>query len=628
MNNGTVLIRLGPNHFAFMRGYLEGLPLETLAERYLDAATDGQSGSRIAKASLKWIREQLNVAARRVGAHSAARVIFIDRDRFRLPPRKEALTLEEFREIRDPHELFSEAELIDLFHEEHGGHVQVDRRIARNDRLRRKQMEILQLLERALVSPPAMNDAVEGWLDPALSRRLQTAGIHSIKDLVDLINIRGARWWTKVPRFGAKAAAQVVTWLKTDTVGSALGIHGVQAQALMKPTQLRLTDKAMLRQREFGMVGLEYLRIPASLDGRDRRNRGQECALGEVSDLRAVELWLLDKAPDGNTWRSYRREAERFLLWMLLERGRSLSDATWEDVNEYNEFLRQVGRDGEILKGFRIAGQAWCAPRGTRRWSASWRPFEGALSESSRRQAMVILGVLGDWLVLKGYWAQNVFRAGAMVALAQQPNPSGLSTEHIALVLLYVEANLVGTQQVRARWLLLLGLLGLKAGDIALGEIVAREDSIAEGAFRLVVAMPDQGSKVVLLPRHAIPMLDDYALAVHGEFGKALTTRMPLMFRLQASTSLPETSRQKISLAGVSYLIKSLFEDTAEWLEVSVRSRIEPIKFDSTRGEEFCRHLRSANLHSFSRWRKSVGSSEKIWEAIEALYGAGGQNGF
>jgi hypothetical protein len=58
---GTVLIRLTRAHFAFYRGYLEGLDPGTLAQRYLESAAtvdDAVVDRRVARSSIGWIRAQ------------------------------------------------------------------------------------------------------------------------------------------------------------------------------------------------------------------------------------------------------------------------------------------------------------------------------------------------------------------------------------------------------------------------------------------------------------------------------------------------------------------------------------------------------------------------------------------
>jgi hypothetical protein len=56
----------------------------------------------------------------------------------------------------------------------------------------------------------------------------------------------------------------------------------------------------------------------------------QACTLDASNDYDAVRAWLaLHEAP--TTQRAYRKEAERLMLWAIIERGRALSSFTTED---------------------------------------------------------------------------------------------------------------------------------------------------------------------------------------------------------------------------------------------------------------------------------------------------------
>jgi len=53
-----------------------------------------------------------------------------------------------------------------------------------------------------------------------------------------------------------------------------------------------------------------------------------------------VQAWLsLHESPA--TQRAYRKEAERLLLWAIVERGRALSSLTTEDAVAYRAFLHR-----------------------------------------------------------------------------------------------------------------------------------------------------------------------------------------------------------------------------------------------------------------------------------------------
>ncbi|PIE82840.1 MAG: integrase [Candidatus Contendobacter odensis] len=143
---------------------------------------------------------------------------------------------------------------------------------------------------------------------------------------------------------------------------------------------------------------LERLQLPQDLDGRTGRNRaGPEvvCQLAANNDLEAINAWLAEYHDSPQTLRNYRKEAERLLLWALLERKKPLSSLTREDCILYEIFLSDPQ-----------PGERWCGPKAPRH-SARWRPFLGALGPSSRKVAMLIINSMLSYLVKAGYLAGN-----------------------------------------------------------------------------------------------------------------------------------------------------------------------------------------------------------------------------
>lgn len=71
-----------------------------------------------------------------------------------------------------------------------------------------------------------------------------------------------------------------------------------------------------------GIAPLESLGLPALLDGSQGRNRGPEekSALDASNDLEAIHAWLASRASNPNTRSAYQKEAERFLLWCIMEK--------------------------------------------------------------------------------------------------------------------------------------------------------------------------------------------------------------------------------------------------------------------------------------------------------------------
>ena len=145
-------------------------------------------------------------------------------------------------------------------------------------------------------------------------------------------------------------------------------------------------------------VPLERLRTLDIFDDRLGSNRagpGVVCQLAANNDLDAVRAWLAEFHDSPQTLRNYRKEAERLLLWALLERGKPLSSLTREDCLLYETFLV----DPQPY-------DRWCGPR-VPRFNPQWRPFLGPLQPTSRKQALLIINSLLSYLVKAGYLAGN-----------------------------------------------------------------------------------------------------------------------------------------------------------------------------------------------------------------------------
>lgn len=410
----TVLARVGRHHFAFLRGYLDGLDLRDLADRYLDIDDAARADLRVAKSTLKWIQEQLTFVAKRMGKPSIGRAVRIEPEKLRAAPAANIPTLEEFREERDPEEMYSEAELLELFAEEYPPGAGSDRQQLRKERLRRRQIEALKTFEPLFDVDPQKEDQVAAWLHPSLAGRLSEAGIVTIEQLVATINKRGFRWWKDVPQFGEKAAAQVIRWLQRPENEASIGLR-VETQGT---TPLRQLVRKPREDREptYGVVPMEYLKVPDHLQGRDGANGGVRCQIQANNDLEAVQTWLGLRPAGSHTWRSYRCHAERFLLFMLVARKRRLSDMKTDDCIAYVDFLRRLDPATDMPENpwpYEPARDAWVATQARKiaRAMVEWRPFEGPLDQKSQKLAIVVANILCTWLVEVDYLYVNPWAA-------------------------------------------------------------------------------------------------------------------------------------------------------------------------------------------------------------------------
>ena len=85
---------------------------------------------------------------------------------------------------------------------------------------------------------------------------------------------------------------------------------------------------------------IESLVVAEELSGRVGSNRSPgHRQISADTDREALLAWLARSADSPNTLANSRREAERLLLWALVEAGRPLSSLTHEDLLVYQRFL-------------------------------------------------------------------------------------------------------------------------------------------------------------------------------------------------------------------------------------------------------------------------------------------------
>lgn len=142
---------------------------------------------------------------------------------------------------------------------------------------------------------------------------------------------------------------------------------------------------------------LEILVLPNDLNGSNGENRRKDelCHIQAGNDCEAIDCWLAEFEDSPQTFRNYRKEVERLLLWAARERKKPLSSLMREDFQAYQQFLSDPQ-----------PASYWCGPR-AERTSIQWRPFKGPLSESSQRQALIVVNALLSYLVDAGYLSGN-----------------------------------------------------------------------------------------------------------------------------------------------------------------------------------------------------------------------------
>lgn len=160
--------------------------------------------------------------------------------------------------------------------------------------------------------------------------------------------------------------------------------------------------------------------IPDELTGMDGTNRDKNNVnqLAVDTDIEAVWLWLRQFENSPNTFRSYRKEIERFYNWVLFRLHKPLSSVVRTDYDLYRTFLSDPApahfwqiqtvprKDPGLTRRSRTSATKM-AQKNPARTSANWRPFHGPLKPSSAHHASVVIGAFFSFLCEANYLSGN-----------------------------------------------------------------------------------------------------------------------------------------------------------------------------------------------------------------------------
>jgi site-specific recombinase XerD len=250
-----------------------------------------------------------------------------------------------------------------------------------NERARHART-VAHAIEALRIAPepvPRITDDVNLWLSVRAANALYAQDIKTLAQLTVRVP-RRRRWWTVVPGLGAQGARQIEVFFAAHP---------------------QLTERArelMVSETVQTVVPWERLQVPEELNGTQGTFRGPPsgCTLSADNDYEAVQAWLALHESRA-TKRAYRKEAERLILWAVVERGRALSSLTTEDATAYRGFLRNP-----------TPRSRWVGPSQTR-FSSEWRPFAAGLSARSTAYALSVIAAMFRWLIEQRYVVANPF---------------------------------------------------------------------------------------------------------------------------------------------------------------------------------------------------------------------------
>ena len=534
--------RLGPHHFAHLRAVAEGLDLTASARRYLGT----QHGHEAITAHQEAV-DAVRAVARRRG-ESAWRLVGLA---IRAPAGEPRPALADFVEAQGL-DGFSESEVLELFE----AAFPPDRRAARGERLRERQLALLRRLERLAAETPQASDLVAGWFDEALAAKLVTAGILTLGDLNARVSAGGV-WWRSLPAIGVSKARRIERHLATllpREAAPARPLFALSATPALFDAPLSAGSSSNPPSGA-GVLGDGVLDdgVVSSPDRARPPTLSLSSLLGASSDLEAVQRWIQARAGSLATATLYQREAHRLLLWLQYERqGATLAQMRVADCGAFMAFLQNIPLQ-------------WISRERARPGTPGWAPFRGPLSHASCRQAIVIIASMFAWLQSAQYLTANpwvlVNQDTGDDRNKKMLDSKALSETAVREVLRFIDAQAPSPSRARMRFILrFVEAVGLRSAELlsaTLGDLRMEPEG-------WIMQVHGKGAKnrLAAVPGQALHALQEYLAAR----GMGSIQQAPPAAPLLASTLDP--------MAPIGY--QALHEHVRGWLARAVRASSLP----------------------------------------------------
>lgn len=559
---------LGVHHFAFVRSWFQGLDLRWAWDRYL-AFAEVSSDLRHVERRRKEILEDIISAAHRYNlqAEPHARVsdlVAIVSKGVGGASATVLPSLDEFIESQGiDRDFYPEAELIEM-HQAHYASLDEDDSGAGESDRSSEQVKALNFLATILARKPAERDVVSEWIHPKVSSILGTHGIIRLADLVSFINVYGLHWYRRIKGLGCVRSQRIIDWL--DSLDDC-------KWATVRETSRISTSSVPLPAltRRFDVVPLESLDVPEHLSGTNGKFRTfLPNTFGAHSDLDAIRSWLLKYEERPNTFRSYKKEAERFYLWCLHEAQKPLSSVDSNDCRAYRHFLADIPPHWLAVGNAAVTGE--------------WRPFRKKLSPSSQKLSLVVIQAMFEAFMKSGYSVANPM--AAVINSFNLPEPK-INTDRSFTEREWSEimtrAYAIPDAAERTRTTLVLEMLcgmGLRREEMAtatrknLSKIIDPEFG---QAHLLKVTGKRRKVREVPVPEHVVLLIDEHA---QHHAPRNADEDPPLIF---ASSQVPgsrSTPGQALGHSGIYKLLKRFFARVAN--DIEERDLSDRIRHGST----------------------------------------------
>ena len=470
--------RLGPHHFAHLRAVAEGIDLNESAQRYLGI----EHGNEAITAHRQTV-DQIRALARRRG-NSAWRLIGVQ---IRVQDTNMRPSLEDFIAERDL-DGWSESEQLELY----GAAFPTEMKTERRDRLRRRQLELLRVLETSNAEQPKTQDMVSGWFDDRTATKLIGAGRGKWGEMAQAIAAGGC-WYRDLPGVGKSKAQRIAAHLHTliPAATPPLRRHfALPSLALVdRPLELEWLPRDSFQ---------ESLQTPA----KDPPLSGSGSMLNASNDLQAMRTWIQTHAGSAATVKSFWREARVFMLWLQREReGITFADVKVEDCLAFRTFTENIPAH-------------WISRERASPGQPGWAPFRGQLSQSSRHHLLNIVGALFAYLKLADYIVQNPWpliktRTSMKKTAVNSVDTRAFSEDAQTEIQRFIDAQPPSPSRARMRFIVgFLSGVGLRASELLAAKL--GDLRYVSGGYVLQVMGKGGTPRVVAIPPSALVALEDY----------------------------------------------------------------------------------------------------------------------
>jgi len=419
MENDSILkSRITLSHIALTRGWVNGLDLVAMADRYLAALGDADGGKvdlRIVKTTLNRVLGELVTAAFRNGIKGAG--VLLRQAKFIKCDEKRP-TLDEYRATLHDGDFFGEDEITALYLDEYAQDDKTsksqERAIKRRHRLVARQIELLHTLEQFITAPLQWPDSVQSWFSRDTASLLADGGIETVAALVEAIVSRPDDWFSDIKSIGQGKARRIENFL----ISHFGNLDAVARRNGIDPERARLKDAQLVRVLTLpypqGMSEQPIMSTPSprpsDLDGSHGRLREtvNASAIDAQNDLHAMQTWLALKTANA-TIKLYEREVLRLIAWSIDQKRKAMSSLSMEDAIDYRKYLESPPIEAQVKKGpkkgYKLARQFEVS-----NFSIKVAGFtKDYLSRSSVKKSLVIVSGFFNWLVSVKYITANPF---------------------------------------------------------------------------------------------------------------------------------------------------------------------------------------------------------------------------